>query len=1187
MRDYINRLSRGKFDFKENKIVPKDEIVRLNVESGLINSGSFNISAKETVSGWVYATDLRIKIENNKFSGKECEIKFKVDGRNLRNKEIVEGKFIIISDAGEVELPFVFKAIPRFITTSLGDASNLFHFTNLYQVARNEAIEIFFRSDFKSVFLSDEDYLCNVYDVIKNEKKGLEAIEEFLIISKKKMPITYKLESNKKTYAKPDKNIKDILCIKKNGWGYFNLNISCIGDFVRVSKDTLNSDDFTGDICELEYYIDAKKLHSGNNFAKIVIENFNTTLEYIIECKENDQILRTELETKVRDTKMAYKRLVMEYIDYRMQLVRKDVFVSHVRQILARCHEVCEDDLFLKLALAQSFLISGEYEEGQKILDEVKVRALASINSDPVNYCYFLYVNSLVVRSAEYTQKVIKQVRSFYESGVDSWQILWILFYLTVENENNRSIRLIRLKDIVAKGCTSPVMYFEALKIFNKHPELLRVLDDFELKVISFGIRHNAVSKNLSRQIASVLDEVKYASNEQITILKILYEIYHSDEILEPLVKHLVRLGQDNTENNYYFELGIIRGLKITRIYEYYISSCPRDLETKFPKTVLMYFMYDNNLSREDKSFLYANIVYNKNVYKDEYPGYFKIIEGFIIEQLKLGYVNEFMAVLYKNMLRSDLINDDNANFVSLLNYINMITVYDKRVLQIIVKITEKSEIDYYDVVDGKCFVPIYTDNCALLFLCSDGVIRQEGIDYSIKELMPDLVKHKDLMQYEIYNEGYLVNWADSCHKKGELDETVIGGYKGILINPNLDINYKLKINSWLIKYYYEQNLSVNVESTIRILIKDDLKFEDATRLLEIMINNGLYDLAYDFGIKYSFRGVIPAKLLRLCNYLLDRFNGKNNENLDFITKYLFVNREFNAKMLEYMIENFNGTNEDYYKLWKTCKNFNLDVVKLSERAIVSMMFARVHNGRMTEIFTDYYEHKGLNLISKAYISYNAFLYIVHGKKSNDIVYKVLEDGIKKHEGVADICYLAYLKEISKRPEILQSEGKRQISQKMLDYLCNKNIMSDFYNLLTEYLILPFNMVGCTVVECIANPDCKVMIHYILNEESNNYTSDVMQSTDFGLFTYKFNLFYGDSLRYYFTIEGGGNVTRTNENIVDSSCINVESKKGRFDHINDCYAGKELRDYMTLRRVMESYCVEDYVVESTFTMRKD
>ena len=40
--------------------------------------------------------------------------------------------------------------------------------------------------------------------------------------------------------------------------------------------------------------------------------------------------------------------------------------------------------------------------------------------------------------------------------------------------------------------------------------------------------------------------------------------------------------------------------------------------------------------------------------------------------------------------------------------------------------------------------------------------------------------------------------------------------------------------------------------------------------------------------------------------------------------------------------------------------------------------------------------------------------------------------------------------------------------------------------------------------------------------------------------------------------------------------------KGRFDAINECLASEELRDMVTLKKLMESYAVEDYVTKQLF-----
>ena len=176
-------------------------------------------------------------------------------------------------------------------------------------------------------------------------------------------------------------------------------------------------------------------------------------------------------------------------------------------------------------------------------------------------------------------------------------------FYLNSDTENNKSIRLVRIKDIVNDGCTSPVIYLEAINILNAQPVLLRVLNKFEIKVINFGCRYGIINEKLALQIADVALSEKNGSYELVSVLKKLNDRFESDEILTALVSHMIRLGLTGEQYYEVYELGVLRGLRITRLYEFYIASMKKDVERQLPKIVLMYFSYDNTLMGLDKAF--------------------------------------------------------------------------------------------------------------------------------------------------------------------------------------------------------------------------------------------------------------------------------------------------------------------------------------------------------------------------------------------------------------------------------------------------------------------------------------------------------------------------------------------------------------------------------------------------------
>lgn len=49
-------------------------------------------------------------------------------------------------------------------------------------------------------------------------------------------------------------------------------------------------------------------------------------------------------------------------------------------------------------------------------------------------------------------------------------------------------------------------------------------------------------------------------------------------------------------------------------------------------------------------------------------------------------------------------------------------------------------------------------------------------------------------------------------------------------------------------------------------------------------------------------------------------------------------------------------------------------------------------------------------------------------------------------------------------------------------------------------------------------------------------------------------------------------------------CNNVTPKEpqGRFDYLNDMLVSMEMHDMATMKKLMQGYCVQDYVVEQMF-----
>lgn len=69
-------------------------------------------------------------------------------------------------------------------------------------------------------------------------------------------------------------------------------------------------------------------------------------------------------------------------------------------------------------------------------------------------------------------------------------------------------------------------------------------------------------------------------------------------------------------------------GLRLTRLYEYYAETMDCSYQRELPRTLKMYFSYNNTLGSQKRAYIYANIVQNKEKDVLDYENYEKIIRS-------------------------------------------------------------------------------------------------------------------------------------------------------------------------------------------------------------------------------------------------------------------------------------------------------------------------------------------------------------------------------------------------------------------------------------------------------------------------------------------------------------------------------------------------------------------------------
>ena len=183
MKELVGKLSRGQVEYSLPQVDVSVISIEKNIEAGLIYCDSFEVFNKlpGEIKGIVYSTNEYLTITENQFLGKINKIEYRIDTRVLEPGDEIKGRINIVTNGGEVYVPFDFRIKEESIECKTGKVSNMFHFINLVKEDYDEAQKMFLSDKFEKIVLKDNiEDICMYRGLIKNADKRL-ALEEFII----------------------------------------------------------------------------------------------------------------------------------------------------------------------------------------------------------------------------------------------------------------------------------------------------------------------------------------------------------------------------------------------------------------------------------------------------------------------------------------------------------------------------------------------------------------------------------------------------------------------------------------------------------------------------------------------------------------------------------------------------------------------------------------------------------------------------------------------------------------------------------------------------------------------------------------------------------------------------------------------------------------------------------------------
>ncbi len=1186
MRQVINEIRNGHFNFDKGSLDFSCSRIEMSLLADTVQEGSFSVYGPKgrATEGYVVSSDLRMQCMTQGFGGSEDEISYRFDAHGLEEGEEVKGAFHIISNQGEYYLPFSVHIAPGDLSSSLGSVKNLFHFTNLAKSNWEEAVSLFYSEDFKRIFHGGDKQYYAVYKGLSAVPGNEHNVEEFLLEVHKKKPIEYLPEETQIKIEEPLEGTRYGLVINRNGWGYTCLRIRTEGDFLRVEEDTVTDASFLGNLYRLYYYVDFDKLHGGNNYGAIWLEQEHTAIRIPV------TVSRRAAARKILGYHREKKRLTVSLMEYyqafRLKKISTRTWLAETHKLLNRMSEIDDGDVAVKLFQGQVLLTEERYNEGKWLIEKQEERVLALRDSCPELWCYYLYLTTLYSGEDRYVEEAAAVVEESYRQNRDNWKIAWLLLHLSDEYVKSPSRKWLLLEELFRYHCNSPVIYMEAWHLLCMNPAMLMKLGSFELQILWYAVKNDLMKEDVLLQMVYLAQKQKNYSESLFRILKGCYEKRPQNDILHAICTLLIK---GNCQGEAYFpwyRAGVEQNLRITRLYEYYMMSVPLSSHEELPKMILMYFAYQSDLRYEITAYLYAYVYRHREEIPDIYVNYRAAMERFVLEQIRQGRINQDLAYLYNNLISLPMIDEESAGQLASLLFMREIRVPCERITEVALVYPYGVGQEIYPVTGGRALVPVYDSDCRIVLGDGKGNRYTASVEYQslnvidpgklIPMIAPFVREHLGYAVYTCFERRH--NWT--------VQESNADLFALLAESDRIEESRKQEIRMMLVDFYYDKDRMRELDDYLSALKPGQTAKRDRGKIVRYMTARGMYEEAYEW-VRATGPYCVDAKvLLKLCSRFLEREEQGEDPVMTGILFYILRKGKYDENVLNYLVRYYSGSIKDMRDIWKTAQSYGVDTYSLCERMLVQMLYTGSHVGEKGEIFRCYSKNGGSEELMAAFLSQCCYDYAVGEQIIEPYIFEcVLEMGCRQTP-LHLVCKIAFLQYYAENKQE-QTEKCRQVCSRFLEELVAEQIILPVYQEYQGYLPQMDAYQDKTMVEYHAKPGSRAVIHYVIQREGgeNEYCQEEMKDMFAGICVKEFVLFFGERLQFYITEETEGGEQLTRSGTINKSDAGQEGFESRFSMLNDIMIGKNLQDYDTVNHLLLEYYRQDFMVDKIFRIR--
>lgn len=1107
MRKRIQDLSRGKFIYEEPDVVLSSELLELTVYQNENASGSVKLICKNGIiqKGIVYSTLNRMECKQIQFEKEIVEIPYEFHSEGLDEGDVLRGRFVFICNKGEYYLPFVVEIKKYYELTSRGLIQSLGQFLALAHTNELEAHHLYCQSYFSNIMDERDVYARMLYECLGGPNASREQMEEYLITMGLKEPISYSLESKMGTYNDLIDNQMEKIRIKKEGWGYNHFHIVQDSDFLQPLYTDFSTDDFIGQEIEVSFLIDVKMLGKGKHHGRIFIRTGNQELAYLVEIHQDTQ--GSLLRNKRLEFNKNRNELEQSYVLYRVGKLTVALWAERSLELVEKLKGSEVSQSLLLLYQAQILFFSGRKQEASWILDAYKKE---KASKDTPEYGYYLYLTSLINREHSYVQKVADKVEQIYQKNQTSFLLFWIRLFVREEFARYKGRRLQVILDRLQKGCNSPVLYAEGYHLVKEEPFLLHDLSKPVFQLLHWIAQKDLMTKDLVQRIVELTQGMKFYSKTLHQVLEKGYVYWPNREVVQAICQNLLRGQRYGNEYYPWYQAGVEEELHITNLYEAYLMCIQDWTQITYPKVIQYYIKFKTRLPMKQRAALYAGMVRNKEQEKMIYSNAQMDIERFVLDHLSEEKIDDNLAILYEDYLENHFLNKELAAQLAKVFFVRKFECNRKDIMRLHIFQSGIKQVLQVPVTKQVAYFPILSDVTLIGLEDKNGAIHVDQSTGKLHWLMKSDHSIYKFLKAAPEQEEYWIYHFLSKSKKDDLEEFEIAPLQKFLECSQISELRKRPFFILLLLFYKKAKMTEQMDELLGRITIELYSLEHQVLFIETMIERQLFSKALQELKNSNYMEMKLEYLLILIAHQIEELDYQVDDYLLLVAFYLFEQKNYNSILLKYLVLYYYGTSKQMEELWLNTKGMELPTFDLKERILVQMLYTETFLLNSDEIFQQYMEEGGKNLIRDAYLSYYSFGYVMREAPFNPFSHGRIEVLYEKEEELNEVEKLALLKGYSQQSGLRETQMDH--AYEIYQEFAQKKFRMKFFLDLPKQITSTYPLDEWRIVEHRCKPGIRPVIEYRIREKE--FIQEEMQQLFPGIFQKEFLLFFGDILEY-------------------------------------------------------------------------